>query len=484
MTTTEATQGLGTGTLTTRDIFVAGVGLVVAATTLVSDFNGWIGVGATFAITLAIAFVINLLLGLSVAELSTTYPRAGALYDYGGAALKGSRGALLGLFLAYAFYGMFALAGAGEITAGAFGAQAIFSVDGPVQPWIAAMIVAAVIPNIFGVKAFAMVELVVVAGMLALRWFFGIAGFLGFSGTGPWSAGSFAGSTPVTDVSLLLGLGLALAFWSFVGIEFVAPLAEETRNPARAMPRGIVLGLIVVFATSVVMGLGAIGTLPLAEWTSLMAASPVGANAPQLVVGEAMFGSTGLVLMALATFLATFASVNMAFAAMPRILYGIAREERLLGPFVSRAFAYTHPRYRTPVVAIGVTAALHLTVALLASSVLDLIFAAAYVWASLYVAYHVLVLLSRRNDPDVARPYRTSTAVPLAGIVLTVVGIYYAFAGAHALFGGLAALIFAGALVVALLSLALAPKVSPDTGADDRTDDQLAVAATTGVERR
>jgi amino acid transporter len=57
--------------------------MAVAASTLVSDFVGYFTIGMAFLVALMIAFVINLLLGLSCAELSTTYPKAGALYEYG-----------------------------------------------------------------------------------------------------------------------------------------------------------------------------------------------------------------------------------------------------------------------------------------------------------------------------------------------------------------------------------------------------------------
>src|SRR5918996_3807085 len=113
-------------TLGTWPVFVAGVGLVVAASTLVSDFVGYFTIGLAFLVALLIAFVINLLLGLSCAELSTTYPRAGALYEYGSRAIPW-RGppVVTGLFLAVAFYAMFGLVRALEIAAGAVGPPAL-----------------------------------------------------------------------------------------------------------------------------------------------------------------------------------------------------------------------------------------------------------------------------------------------------------------------------------------------------------------------
>ena len=443
--------------LGTRDIFVAGVGLVVAATTLVSDFVGWFTVGSAFWMALLLAFGINLLLGLSAAELSTTYPKAGALYDYGAATLRGTKGILLGLFLANAFYVMFAFAGAGEITAGAIGLQAVFNAGGSVVPWILVMVVLAIVPNVLGVATFARVELWVLVAMLGLRWFFGLAGFAGLGDTGSWSASNWDAQVGVFDWSPLLSGGLALAFWSFVGIEFVAPLAEETRNARRAIPTGIVAGLVAILATSYVMGFGVGGTQSTAAWadTALGAAGCDG-DCPQLAVGEAMFGGTGRGLMALATFLATFASLNVAFAAMPRILYGMARDGEFLGP-LSRLFAYTHPRFRTPIVAIVATAAVHVVVAVVAGSVVSLILSAAYAWATLYIAYHVLVIVSRFTRPEVARPFALPLWVPALGVVGTIVSIGYAFAGAHGEFGVRSLFVFAVAAVLAGLSFGLRP---------------------------
>ena len=81
--------------LGTWEIMVAGVALVVAASTLVSDFAGFFSLGAAFAIALLLGFLINLSLGMSAADLSVAYPRAGALYDYAQAVFKGNFGKFL-----------------------------------------------------------------------------------------------------------------------------------------------------------------------------------------------------------------------------------------------------------------------------------------------------------------------------------------------------------------------------------------------------
>ncbi len=437
--------------LETRDIFAAGVGLVVAASTLVSDFQGWFLGGRTFALALIGAAVLNLLLGLSAAELATTYPKAGALYDYGAAATPGGHAAktLVGLFLGFLFYVMFAFAGGGETTAGAAGAIGLFD-GGSLELWIIVMTVLAIIPNLLGIEVLAKVEMALIAGMLGIRWFFGLAGFLGFSDAGGWSFSNVSAATPdFAGYAGLITLVGGFAFWSFVGIEFVAPLAEETRNPSRAMPRGITYGIAAILATSLFMGLGVSGLN--VEWLGL-----ISEDAPQLDVGIAMFGDTGRVLMAIASVLATFASMTVVYAAMPRILYGMSRNGHFFGP-LSKWFGSVHPRFRTPWIAIVFTAVVYTATAIAYGAVIEQIFTAAYVWILLYAIYHVLVMVSRYVNPDVDRPFKLPLAVPALGFLLTIYVWWEAFRpdGGHSFFGGRAIWIVFIAAAAAIISYAI-----------------------------
>ncbi len=451
MTTSE--QGL-VKALNTRDIFIAGVGLVVAASTLVSDFLGWFSAGQAFAVALVAMFFANLLLGLSAGELATTYPRAGAIYDFGAAATPGSERtkALVGVFLGSLFYIMFMFAGAGETVAGASGAQGLFG-GGSLEMWIIILGILAVVPNLLGIELLAKVELYTVLAMLSIRWLFGLLGFFGLNNVGGWS---WSNLTP-GDLSFggIIALGGAFAFWSFVGIEFVAPLAEETKDPARALPKGIVYGLLTILGTSLLMGIGVGGLDP--AWID-----KVDPNAPQLFVGEAMLGSPGKVLMAIASVLATYSSMTIVYASMPRILYGISRNGHFFGP-LSRWFGSVHPRFRTPWVAILVTAVAYTWSAIAFGGVVELIFTAAYTWLLLYVVYHVIVLVSRFVNPGVERPFRLPLWVPTLGLVVTLYLWYAAFADpieeggpiGHAFFGPRALWMIGAAAVVAIVGVAL-----------------------------
>jgi amino acid transporter len=434
--------------LGTRDVFVAGVALVVASTTLVSDFVGYFTLGASFLVAILIAFVINLLLGLSASELAVEAPRAGAIYEYGRDVFGGTLGKLAGVFLGLTFVGMFVLVGPGEAAAGAFGLQALFNVSSGLNWFIVAMALFAVIPNIIGIRVAAWINGGLLIGMLGIRWIFGLAGFFGIGSQSSWSSANLnTGGPGVFDwfgSTGLLASGLVLAFWTFVGIEFVCSLTEEVREPRKAMPRGIIIGLLVILGTSWLMGLGVAGTTPSVggTWADL-ALGPAGCDGscPQLAVGDDFFGGTGRALMALASVFATLGSLIVAFAAIPRVIFGIARDGYFFGPQLSKTFGSLHPKYHTPVNATVLFVGVATVLTLFSSDVVDWIFSGAYVWILIYAAFNLLAFLSR------VMPRTTSSAdgalleprvfgswftpVALFGVLATGATLYYAFLGVH-----------------------------------------------------
>ncbi|MHC5021201.1 MAG: APC family permease [Planctomycetota bacterium] len=444
----------------TWEVTVAGVALVVAASTLVSDFSGYFTLGAGFAVALGLAFLLNLLLGLSAADLSVAH------YDYARAVLGGRAGRVAGVFLALTTFLMFPLVAAGEMSAGALALRTLIPIGGSVETAIVLLALTAAIPALFGLRGAAWTSAGLLVFMLGIRWFFGLAGFFGWSGAGEWSAANLTGGGWhwLGDGGILTA-GLGLAVWTFVGIEFACSLGEEARNPRRAMPLGIVLGLCIIFATSLVMGLGVTGVRPLAEWQQLAASElAAGGAAPQLAVGHVFYGSAGVTLMALASIAATLGTMTVAFAAMPRLLFRLARTEALpavLARPLGRLDANSQPRP-----AILVTLVLYLVPAVLSHDVLEWIYSAAYVWLLLYVVYHLLALVRRWREPAGSGAFgRWFLIVPLTGIPATLAALWIAFGGSHATFGlGALAVGAVAALGTAAVTVARrAPAPSPST---------------------
>jgi amino acid transporter len=447
-----------TRSLGTWEVMVAGIALVVAATTLVSDFNGYFTLGASFAVALVLGFLINLLLGMSVADLSVAYPKAGALYEYARAVFKGRGGRFIGVFLGLTFFGVLAFASSSEAAAGAFGLKALLHSGLDIRYFILTLFVLGVIPNIFGIRTMAWVSTALLVLMLGIRWFFGIAGFLGWGATGAWQAVNLVSRTGLFhftgDHGILAG-GLALGIWSFVGIEFACTLAEEVKTPRKSLPRGIVLGLVVILATSLVMGLGVTGTAPLSTWQQAVQ-GPMGMHgeAPQLAVGRMMFGYAGYLLMALSSVAATLGSFVVLFAAMPRMIHSICRDLPVFGP-LSKPLGRLHSKFKTPVNATVFTAVIFIIPAWVNGVVIDWVYSAAYVWILLYMAFHLLALVNRRFHPTAARAFsgRWFALMAVAGVLATPAGLYYAFAGSHLAYGGRALIVVAASLLFTAAAL-------------------------------
>ena len=250
----------------------------------------------------------------------------------------------------------------------------------------------------------------------------------------------------------------------------MAPLAEETRDPTRSIPRGIIWGLVAILVTSLFMGFGVLGVL------DPDFGAGVSPDAPQLEIGTAMFGDSGRVLMAIGTVLATMSSMTVIYASMPRILYGISRNGHFFGP-LSKLFGSVHPRFRTPWVATFVTAVLYVWVAISYGAVVEQIFTAAYVWILLYAIYHVLVVASRYVNPGVDRPFKLPLIVPIIGFVFTIYLWWAAFKDpidesgltGHGFFGPRGLWIIGGSLVAAIISYAL----RGTSGVTDRLDEEV-----------
>jgi APA family basic amino acid/polyamine antiporter len=197
--------------------------------------------------------------------------------------------------------------------------------------------------------------------------------------------------------------GASLAFFSYIGFDAVSTAAEETRDPQRNLPRGIIGSLIVCtilyIATALVM-------------TGLVPASELGTGDP---LATALRGA-GLdrlaTVMALGAVVAVTAVLLVFQLGQARIFMAMARDG-LLPP----AFARIHPRFRTPAfstLVTGICVALAPTFMTQAQA-LELT-SIGTLFAFIVVAAGVIAL--RIREPDRPRPFRVPgyPFTPLAAI--------------------------------------------------------------------
>jgi APA family basic amino acid/polyamine antiporter len=237
------------------------------------------------------------------------------------------------------------------------------------------------------------------------------------------------------------GISAAAAsiFFAYVGFDAVSTAAEETKDPQRNLPIGIVGSLILCTIFYLLVAAGAIGSIGAQP---VLDAAGAGLSPGSREMGEAcaMATNAGALacsdeplahvlrvlgwehvsrLIGLAAFLALPSVILMMLFGQTRIFFAMSRD-RLLPDVLS----HVHPKYRTPHVVTLITGAF-VTVAAAFFPVGKLadISNSGTLFAFFTVAFGVLAL--RRSDPGRVRHFRT----PFVFIVgpLALVGCVYLF---------------------------------------------------------
>jgi APA family basic amino acid/polyamine antiporter len=167
------------------------------------------------------------------------------------------------------------------------------------------------------------------------------------AGAGDWSnfhpfVAQRAGSAPLPGA---LAPALVGAFFAFGGWWEVSKMAGETRDPARTMPRGLALGVIIVTVVYVVTSAVFLYLVPPEDVTS---GETFAAQA-----GEKLFGPAGGRVFAAIVVVSVLGSLAGFLMALPRVYYAMARD----GVFF-HAIGAVHPRFGTPARAIILQATL------------------------------------------------------------------------------------------------------------------------------
>lgn len=408
-------------------VAAAAIGLVVASTTFAGDFNGYGSAGPAYILALAIGFIINIFVVFAYAELTTMFPKAGQIFEFtkqGFSDYSRKRALVLATGIGTTYWLIFGLVFAAEVSAGSHAMVDTVGI-GTVTQWIIMMNLLAIGINFLGLKPTVIVEAILVTLMVGIRVAMGIAAFTGFNNLGHggdlsvlWSNFAPFGMGAVLAVS-------TLGVWAFIGLEFATPLVEEVKNPSENIPKGMILGGLAILSMAAIMGIGIVTTYSPVEYQEVYTG-----NAPQIAVAGALFGPFGRNLAGLASFAATLGSVLIAYAAIPRIIYAMAREG--LWP---KVFEWTHPRFDTPWPAIAITGVIFTLPILFSNQVVLLINAAAAVWLLVYVWVFLLAIKLRYTHSDIDRPFTVNKGLYLVGIGLISLVLWKAYEGAYHLIG-------------------------------------------------
>jgi APA family basic amino acid/polyamine antiporter len=196
--------------------------------------------------------------------------------------------------------------------------------------------------------------------------------------------------------------GAAIIFFAYIGFDAISTAAEETKNPQRNMPIGILGGLAICTVIYVIVGIVATGLVP---YQQLKAADPL-AQALELaglpIAG--WFVAFGAVV--------SLTAVLLVFQyGQPRIFFAMARDG-MLPAWAARV----HPKYRTPHITTVVTGVAVALGSLFAdeNEIYDLTNIGTL---SAFAIVCIGVLVLRHKDPARPRPFRVPAiwVVSLAG---------------------------------------------------------------------
>jgi APA family basic amino acid/polyamine antiporter len=248
---------------------------------------------------------------------------------------------------------------------------------------------------VWGIKESAWVAGAMVALNLAIIGFFVVLGLFHVQPANwtPFAPNGFAG----------ISSAAAIIFFAYIGFDAVSTAAEETRNPQRDMPIGMIASLVICTVVYILVAVVLTGLVP---WNQLGTAEPL----------ATAFSSVGMTwAAAVVSFgaVAATTSVLLVFQlGQPRIFFSMARDGLL-----PQWAAKVHPRFQTPhitTILTGVVVASFAGVANI-NEVVELTNIGT-LFAFVLVAIGILVL--RRTDPDRPRPFRTPLVpwVPLSAV--------------------------------------------------------------------
>jgi APA family basic amino acid/polyamine antiporter len=160
---------------------------------------------------------------------------------------------------------------------------------------------------------------------------------------------NFSAAASLPDVDAFSAAVLLLVF-AFTGFESAVVPAGEARDPRRDLPFGLLVALGVVAPLYLAVQVVAIGTLP------ALAASP----RPLADAAATFAGAAGAAFIALGALVSILGTLHGIMLAAPRMLFAMAEHGDLPAPL-----AATHPRHRTPHVAIAAMAGVLLVLTLL-----------------------------------------------------------------------------------------------------------------------
>ncbi|MCE3217977.1 ethanolamine permease [Vibrio diabolicus] len=393
-------------------ILLAGLGVSYVIS---GDFAGWnfgiaqAGWGGFLIAAIAMA-VMYFTLVLSLAEMSAAIPAAGGGYSFARQAMGPTGGFFTGLSVLIEY----ALAPAAIVIFIGSAVNELVGIDGPV---VYALFYAVFIAIHMAGVGEALKVMMVISGLAVLAILITAAVLIGH-----FDVNSLFDIAPATaQATEILPFGwygvwaaLPFAMWLFLAVEGVPLAAEEAKNPAKDVPKGIIGAMLFLLLTAtlvVVLLAGAVGS------------KVIGDSAVPLVDALKLTGNSTIAmavnLLGLAGLIASFFSIIYGYS---RLVFALSR-----AGYLPQTLSLTSDK-KVPSRALLVPGVFGFLVSLTGEG--DLILAMAVVGATVsYALMSLSHILLRIKQPELARPYKTpggiiTSSISLVLSLIAMTGVY------------------------------------------------------------
>jgi APA family basic amino acid/polyamine antiporter len=208
--------------------------------------------------------------------------------------------------------------------------------------------------------------------------------------------------------------GAAIVFFAYIGFDAVSTVAEETRNPSRDLPIGIIGSLIISTVIYILVAAVFTGIIPFSVLKQKLAteqAEPLTMALQYANIGR--YSNLFVGIVAFGSVVAHTAVLLVFQLGQPRIFFSMARDGLL-----PASFAKVHPRFRTPHVTTIITG-IAVGVCAMFTSIDEMVDLTNIGTLFAFILVCIGILILRKREPERRRTFRVPwvPVIPVLGVI-------------------------------------------------------------------